>query len=134
MIQLDYSQAQTLTSEGNGDIDTAQGLQVPFVVVGIRIHYADILNGGGASIVPAAVIVGRVSIRDSDHNVELFRFPPRGIGQDANLAIDPMIYERWRFEAGDQCRIQWTTPDDGNIGFAVDIRCVPIAGANNARA
>jgi hypothetical protein len=127
MLVLDYSRAQTLTSEGNDDIDSELGLDVPFVVVGVRIHYKDIKVGGGATTTGATVTISRVSHRDTDHNVEIFSKTSRGIGADLNLAVDPMIYERWRFDARDKCKVEWTTLDSPNIGHGLSIRAVPIA-------
>lgn len=131
MIELDYRGAQTLTAEGNDDIDVSVGLDVPFVVVGIRIAFSDILSGGGGSTTKADVVISLVSGRDADHNVTLDTSgTDRGIGADMNLAIDPMIYERWRLDATreyrDKCRVIWTNPDPPNVGWALSIRAVPI--------
>lgn len=126
MLTLDYSRAQTLTSKGNNDIDTSEGLSEPFVVVGVRIHYADIKTGGGGSTATADVTFNLVSDKDTDHNVDLLTIEDRGIGADVNLAIDPMIYEQWRCEGNDQVHVAWTNPDPLNVGYAVAIRVVPI--------
>jgi len=102
---------------GNGNIDARFSLDVRFRLVFIRCHFA-----GAAGTNP--LVISLDSIQGAAYDTRLFTMTKAGVGKDVNLRVpaeesaDP---SPWTFQGGDEVRVQWTNPDNGNITWGLEV-------------
>jgi hypothetical protein len=109
----------TQYSAGLGDIDGLFGLDVPFVLEWIRIHFRDV--PGDASTTGADVTLTLDSARGENYDILLWTFENRGVNGDRNFRIPSDETRGATFSAADRLRLQWTSPDPTKIHWSIQM-------------
>ncbi len=105
------------TATGSGDIDHLFKLDRSFRLVFVRCHYT-------GTIGKAPMTLSLSSTNGTAYDVLLYTLMRVGVGGDVNFRItaeESQPPSSWTFQAGDQLRIQWVSPDSGNITWGLQV-------------
>jgi hypothetical protein len=107
--------------------DARFGLDVPFVLVGVRAHFS---GGSGLANLTINVDSGRGIAHD--YLLDTVEGPLRtgvGTGKDINYRVLPEELVGWRFDGaiGDKMTCVWTNPDPGNMLWGLEVSLMPVA-------
>ncbi len=110
----------TKSASGSTDIGHTFWLDNKFRLVFVRCHF---VGTSGA----AALAISLDSVTGSAFDAKLFTVSQAGIGADVFLRIgadDTREPSAWTFQSGDRIRIDWTSPDLGNINWGLEVGLV----------
>ena len=105
------------TTTGSGDIDHTFGLDRKYRLVFVRCHFT-----GAAGTTPLTLSVD--AGEGSAYDARLFTISQAGVDKDVHLRIaggDTDDPSAWTFQPADKLRVQWISPDSGNITWGLEI-------------
>lgn len=107
----------TRSATASANMDSLFGLGVRYRLVFVRCHFVGTAGG-------APMTLSLDAVAGAAYDARLFVITRAGVNYDVNLRIpseesqDP---SPWTFQAGDQLRVQWTSPDPGNIAWGLQV-------------
>jgi len=107
----------TRRASGSGDMNETFALDRKFRLVFIRCHFS-----GGSGTAPLTISVD--SAAGAEYAARLFTMARAGPGKDVHLRIDRGVGgepSAWTFQSGDGLRMQWTSPDGGNVTWGLEV-------------
>jgi len=116
-------QPASLFRTGRADLDVTVGLNRPFKLVFVRIHFA-VAEGGNQTVVFNDVTVSLDSGRGEEYDATLFVSAQRGIDRDLNMTLsreelaDP---SGWSFGRQDRVRVRWANPVGARWGVEIGL-------------
>lgn len=109
------------TATGIGDIAHTFALDKKYRLVFLRCHF---VGTSGT----AAFAVSVDSGHGSGYDARLFTITQAGVSKDVHLRIgggDAADPSAWTFQPGDAVRIDWESPDAGNITWGLEVGLSP---------
>jgi hypothetical protein len=129
----DIRYLEVQTARGNDDMDCDFGLNEPFGLVFVRVHFRDLSAGTGVADMTLSVddadgpdfdcvLYGWVDNGVVDRRVGI----SSGASKDANLCIPYVEQNRWLFLPRDRLKLAWTNPDTDLIAWGVKVGLLPV--------
>ena len=129
MPSLLPSDVVMLRASGSGDMGTVgddnvpgifrHPLNVPWVLVFVRLHFIDI-TGGAAGTADCSIFRDKRT-ETVAWNALQWKMKDVGLTKDGNLVVPPEELYLWGFGADEAAVFTWTNPDSGNIGWGLEV-------------